>query len=52
MKCPECGKILRPFLNKYQDEDRDFVDVEFYCDDENCGKVYFVRMKEEDLIEA
>ncbi len=52
MKCPKCGNILRPHLNEYQDDDNDFVDVEFYCDNEDCQQVYFVRVKEEDLIEA
>ena len=52
MKCPECGKILRPHINKHQDEDNDFVDVEFYCDDEECLHVYFARVKEDDLLEA
>lgn len=52
MKCPECGDILRPHLNEHQDEDNDFVEVEFYCDSEKCQAVYFIRVKEDDLILA
>ena len=50
MKCPNCGKELEAHINEYQDKDNNFVDVEFYCEDgEHC---YFVRIKEEDLIES
>ena len=49
MKCPKCGELLEAHINKYQDEDSDYIEVEIYCADEH---TYFTRIKEDDLIEC
>ena len=49
LKCPQCGADLEPNLNKYQDNDADYVEVELHCENEH---PYFVRIKEDDLLES
>jgi len=48
VNCPKCGEKLEARLNPYQDKEADYIEVEMQCENEH---VYFVRVKEEDLIE-
>lgn len=52
MKCPKCEGVLEAHIVKHK-EDEDYIEVEIYCavdnlEDEHC---YFVRIREDDLIE-
>lgn len=51
MKCPKCGKPLEAHIDKHQSEDSDYIEVEIYCEDEEHQHCYFVRIREDDLIE-
>lgn len=48
MKCPKCDKELEASFTP-QREDADYVEVELGCVNNHW---YFVRIKEEDLIEC
>jgi len=48
IKCPNCGGELEANFNEYQDKDSDYVEVEFIC---VSGHTYFVRIREDDLVE-
>ena len=52
MKCPKCGKTLEAHINKYQDKDTDYIEVEVRCESDVFQHCYFVRMKEDDLMEC
>lgn len=54
MRCPKCTEELKDEeleanFNRYQDKRVNYVEVEFTCPQ---GHSYFVRIKEDDLIEA
>ena len=49
MKCPECGELLEVHLNENRIEGAEYEELEFSCPN---GHAYFVRIKEEDLIEV
>lgn len=49
LKCPRCGKVLEARSNLYQDKETDYVEVELQCE---TGHRYFVRIKEDDLLEC
>lgn len=47
MKCPKCGEELMVEISDYE-TDTDKQDVGFTCEN---GHRYFVRIKEDDLLE-
>jgi len=49
LKCSKCGEELSASFTIGQDEDTDYVEVEFICINDH---EYFVRIKEDDLIEC
>lgn len=53
MKCPKCSDKLKAHINKYQDVSRDdYIEVEILCENDEYQHCYFVRIKEEDLVEC
>ena len=52
MDCPECKKQLKPRIPEKEEISLDtgeHTDVDFECEN---GHIYFVRIKQDDLIEA
>ena len=49
IKCPKCEKELEPRFNKYPIEPNDYLELFLDCGNEE--HQYFVRIKQEDLIE-
>lgn len=49
LECPKCGEELSASFTIGQDEDANYVEVELSCKNEH---QYFVRIKEDDLIEC
>lgn len=52
MKCPKCGDKLKAHINKCQDKDEEYIEVEVRCESDEFQHCYFVRIKEDDLLEA
>lgn len=48
MKCSKCGEELEARFNPYPDKNADYVEVFLTCENDH---EYFVRIKEDDLIE-
>ena len=49
MKCPKCGEPLEVHFNENRVEGADYDELEYKCSN---GHEFFVRIKEEDLIEV
>ena len=50
MNCPKCGKELEVSVNIYA-KDYNYQDIDFRCSEDETHS-YFVRIKEEDLLEG
>ena len=49
MKCPKCGECLELHLNESREKNAEYEELDFSCPN---GHEYFVRVKEDDLIEV